>query len=228
VIAVATGHSYFDFRTMVGKITALKFQKRNRERVNVYLDGKYAFSLQAILAARLHKGQLLSDGEIEGLLQEDASQKAYDRALNFLTYRPRSRAEVRRYLERKGVSPEVSERVEERLLRVGLLDDEAFARFWVENREQFKPRSRYRLRQELRQKGLDAQVIAQAVEEVDEEQSAYCAAVGRARRYAHLDRKDFWRKLGSFLQRRGFSYEIVKEVVERLWQETREAEESSP
>lgn len=213
---------------MAGKITILKFQKRNRERVNVYLDGKYAFSLQAILAARLHKGQFLSDEEIEGLLQEDASQKAYDRALNFLTYRPRSRAEVKRYLERKGVSPEVSERVEERLMRAGLLDDEAFARFWVENREQFKPRSRYRLRQELRQKGLDAQVIAQAVEEVDEEQSAYCAAVGRARRYAHLDRKDFRRKLGSFLQRRGFSYEIVKEVVERLWQETREAEESSP
>jgi regulatory protein len=213
---------------MTGKITTLKFQKRNRERVNVYLDGKYAFSLQAILAARLHKGQFLSDEEIEGLLQEDASQKAYDRALNFLTYRPRSRAEVRRYLERKGVSPEVSERVEERLMRAGLLDDEAFARFWVENREQFKPRGRYRLRQELRQKGLEAQIIAQAVEEVDEEQSAYRAAVGRARRYAHLDRKDFRRKLGSFLQRRGFSYEIVKEVVERLWQETREAEKSSP
>jgi len=213
---------------MAGKITALKFQKKRKERVNVYLDGKYAFSLQAILAARLHKGQLLSDEEIEGLLQEDAFQKAYDRALNFLTYRPRSRAEVRRYLQRKGVSPEVSQRVEERLIRAGLLDDEAFARFWVENREAFNPRSRYRLRQELWQKGLDAQVIAQAVQEVDEEQSAYRAAAGRARRYAHLDRREFQRKLGSFLQRRGFSYEIVKGVVERLWQETREAEESSP
>ena len=89
---------------MAGKITTLKFQKKNKERVNVYLDGKYAFSLQAILAARLHKGQTLSDEEIEGLLQEDAFQKAYDKTLNFLTYRPRSRAEVRRYLQHKGVT----------------------------------------------------------------------------------------------------------------------------
>lgn len=213
---------------MAGKITTLKFQERNKERVNVYLDGRYAFSLQAILAARLHKGQTLSEEEIEGLLQEDAFQKTYDKALNFLTYRPRSRAEVRRYLERKRVSPEVSQRVEERLIRAGLLDDEAFARFWVENREAFKPRGRYRLRQELRQKGLDAQVIAQAVQEVDEEQGAYRAAEGRARRYAHLDRREFRRKLGSFLQRRGFSYEIVNDVVERLWQEVRESEESLP
>ncbi|MFQ6058117.1 MAG: RecX family transcriptional regulator [Anaerolineae bacterium] len=210
---------------MAGTITALKSQRKNKERVNVYLDGEYAFSLQAIVAARLRRGQVLSDEEIEGLLEEDAFHKAYNRALNFLSYRPRSRAEVSRYLQRKGVPSHISQRVEERLVDVGLLDDLAFARFWVENREEFRPRSRYVLGWELRQKGLEAEVIAQALQDINEGESAYHAAAERARRYTHLDKQAFQRKLGGFLRRRGFSYEIIKEVLDRLWRETRETEE---
>jgi hypothetical protein len=70
---------------MAGTITALKLQKKNKERVNVYLDGRYAFSLAAIEAAKLKRGQLLSDQEIEGLLGRDSFQKAYGRALRFLS-----------------------------------------------------------------------------------------------------------------------------------------------
>ena len=204
---------------MSGTITALKLQKKNKERVNVHLDGRYAFSLAAIEAAKLRRGQLLSDQEIEDLLDRDSFQKAYARALRFLSYRPRSEAEVRRYLQGKKVSPAIEAEVVERLTSSGLLDDQAFASYWVENRESFKPRGRHALRYELRQKGLGEEIIALALEDIDEEDSAYRALINRAGRIAPLDRGAFRKKLGSFLRRRGFSYEAINAALERAWQE---------
>jgi regulatory protein len=204
---------------MAGTITALKFQKKNKERVNVYLDGRYAFGLAAIEAARLRRGQLLSDQEIEDLLERDSFQKAYARALQFLSYRPRSEAEVRRYLQDKKVPPTIEAEVVERLTAAGLLDDQAFASYWVENRESFNPRGRYALRHELHQKGLNEETIALALEAIDEEESAHRALTSRARRMPPLDRGSFRKKLGSFLRRRGFSYEAISAALERMWQE---------
>lgn len=208
-----------DNLTVAGTITALKLQKKNKERVSVYLDGRYAFSLAAIEAARLRRGQLLSDQEIEDLLKRDSFQKAYNRALRFLSYRPRSEAEMRRYLQGKKVPPTIEAKVVERLTSAGLLDDQAFASYWVENRESFNPRGRYALRYELRQKGLNEETIALALEEIDEEDSAYRALINRARRMPPLDRGAFYKKLGSYLRRRGFSYEATSAALERTWRE---------
>lgn len=204
---------------MAGTITALKLQKKNKERVNVYLDGRYAFSLAAIEAAQLRRGQLLSDQEIENLLEKDSFQKAYDRALRFLSYRPRSEAEVRRYLQGKKVSPAIEAEVMERLTSAGLLDDQAFARYWVENRESFNPRGRQALQYELRQKGLSEEALTLALEDIDEEDSAYRALINRARRMSPLDRQSFRKKWGPFLRRRGFSYEAISVALERTWRE---------
>lgn len=206
---------------MAGKITALKAQKRNPKRVNVYLDGRYAFSLAAIEAAKLRRGQVLSDEDIERLEERDSFEKARNRALRFLSYRPRSEAEVRRYLRDKGVTSAVEEEIIERLTRAKLLDDVAFARYWVENRERFKPRGVRMLRYELRQKGVDDKTIAQALADLDEKESAYRAATQRGRRLAHLDQVSFRRKLSAYLQRRGFPYRVVNPAVERVWQELR-------
>lgn len=206
---------------MAGTITALKVQKRNPQRINVYLDDRYAFGLAAIEAARLQRGQVLSDEDIEELKERDSFEKAHDRALRFLSYRPRSEAEVRRYLQGKAVSPVVEEEVIERLTRAKLLDDLAFARYWVENRESFNPRGLRMLRYELRQKGLSEETIAQALTDLDQEDSAYQAALRRGRRLAHLDQISFRQKLGAHLLRRGFPYEVVNLAVERAWQELR-------
>ena len=204
---------------MAGTITALKLQKKNKKRVSVYLDGRYAFSLAAIEAAKLRREQLLSDQEIEDLLDRDSFQKTYARTLRFLSYRPRSEAEVRRYLQGKKVPPTIEAKVVERLTSAGLLDDPAFASYWVENRESFNPRGRHALRYELRQKGLSEETIALALEDIDEEESAYRALINRARRMPPLDRGTFRKKLGAFLRRRGFSYEVISAVLERTWQE---------
>jgi regulatory protein len=212
---------------MAGTITALKVQKRNPRRVNVFLDGRYAFGLAAIEAARLRCGQVLSDEDIERLKEKDSFEKAHDRALRFLSYRPRSEAEVRRYLQGKAVSSAVEEEVIERLTQATLLDDLAFARYWVENRESFNPRGLRMLRYELRQKGLSDETVSQALMDFNDEEGAYRVALRRGRRLAHLDQVSFRRKLGSHLLRRGFPHDLVDLAVKRAWQELRAGGENT-
>jgi regulatory protein len=201
---------------MAGTITALRFQKRNKNRVNVYLDGQFAFGLAAIEAARLRVGQALGDDDIARLQRQDKVERAHERALNFLSYRPRSEAEVRRSLHKKGVQEEVVEVVIERLTRAGMLDDREFARYWVENRLQFNPRGARALGHELRQKGVPASIIADALVGFDEEAAARKASEAGARRLAHLEPDAFRRRLGAYLARRGFAYVVIAPLVEEM------------
>jgi regulatory protein len=204
---------------VAGKITALVVQKRNKERVNVYLDGEFAFGLAMIEAIRLRKGQDLTDAEVERLRGLDEIEVAHEAALNFLSYRPRSVDEVRKRLQEKEISPEAVEAVLARLQETHLLDDQAFARYWVENREQFGPRSARALKSELRRKGISDGDISASLEELDEEDAAYRAARAQARRLNNQDGQIFRKRLGDFLLRRGFGYGVIKHVVNRLWEE---------
>jgi regulatory protein len=207
---------------MGGTITALEAQKRNKERVNVYLDGEFAFGLTVLEAARLRKGQTLSDSEIAALKAHDSVEQAYESAVRFLGNRPRSITEVRRNLTEKEVVPSVIEEVIARLESRGYVDDVAFARFWVGNRQQFKPRGTRALRFELREKGVSNEVIDQVLSEVDTSDAAYQAALDKAKRLRNLDKRTFREKLGAFLARRGFDYDTVGEVVNRLINEFEE------
>jgi len=205
-----------------GKITSLRFQKHTPDRVNVYLDDRFAFGLPAVIAASLRVGQVLSDGEVEQLQAVDADQKVYDRAVRFLSYRPRSVAELQRHLMQAGIPEATVDAAVERLRQQGYLNDAEFARFWVESRQRFKPRGERALRQELRQKGLDAATIATATSGLDATALAYDAARSRAIRLAGLAQSDpmaFRQKLSSHLLRRGFDYEVIREVLARLLQE---------
>jgi regulatory protein len=204
---------------VAGKITAIRVQERKKDRANVYLDGEYAFSLALIVAGTLRPGEQLSDERIRELQMEDSFQKAYDRSLDYLGYRPRSSVEVSSYLKGKGVTPEVSEEVLRRLGAAGLVDDVAFCEYWVENRETFKPRSRRLLRQELRQKGIDDEAIAEVLAEVNDEESAYRAGAKQAAKYHGLDDDLFRQRMQSFLKRRGFSYEVIRETIDGLLDE---------
>lgn len=207
---------------MAGQITGLRFQKQNPDRVNVYLDGKFAFGLPALEAARLRVGQYLSDAEIARLQAADQMQKAYDRAVQFLSFRPRSTAEVRRYLLRTVGDEAVIAAVLDKLTAQGYLNDAEFARYWVENREQFRPKGPRALRQELREHGLDRATIEAALADVDATASALTVARARGQRMAHLATAApdlFRRKLSEFLARRGFDYDVIRVVVGRLAEE---------
>lgn len=200
---------------MAGTVTALRFQKR-QDRVNVYIDGQFAFGLAAIEAARLRVGQTLGDDDVARLQVQDKVERAYERALNFLSYRPRSEDEVRRNLHKKNVEDEVIQIVIERLTQSELLDDQEFARYWVENRLQFNPRGERALRYELRGKGVSDSIIADALAGFDEEVAARKVAEAGARRLAHLEPREFRRKLGAYMARRGFSYAVVGPLVEEM------------
>ncbi len=207
---------------MAGTITALRFQKQTEDRVNVYLDGQFALGLPALEAARLHVGQYLTDADIQAFQAVDTTQKAYDRAVRFLSYRPRSTAEVRRHLAREAEDEAVVEAVLGKLTDQGYLNDAEFARYWVENRAQFRPKGPRALRQELRQRGLEGEAIDAALTQVNPEDSAYAAARPRAARiaaFAASDPATFRRKIGDFLMRRGFDYDTVRSVVARLAEE---------
>jgi regulatory protein len=201
---------------MAGKITALRFQKHNKDRVNVYLDGQFGFGLAAIEAVRLRVGQTLSDNDIADLKSRDEVERAYERALNFLSYRPRSEAEVRQNLRKKDVGEETVEAVVERLTRAGLLDDREFARYWVENRLQFRPRGTRALRYELRKKQVPNSVIDEALAGIDEEAAARDVADAGARRLKRLEPSEFRRKLAAYMTRRGFSYAVIGPLVEEM------------
>ncbi len=205
-----------------GKVTALRIQKHHPNRVNVYLDNEFSFGLSRITAAWLQVGQELSPSKIAKLQADDEREMAYILALRFLDYRPRSRAEVRRNLEKHDIPADVINEVFKRLERSGLVNDERFAQDWVENRSEFRPRSRRALAYELHQRGLDDNAIRKALEGLNEDALAYQAAIKQSRRLEGLSMRDFNNKLGSFLARRGFSYEVIKRVVARVWDEKQE------
>jgi len=163
-------------------ITAIEPQKKNPRRVNVYLDGEFAFGLSRLVAAWLKVGQALTEEKIASLQAEDEQETVYQKALHFLSYRPRSTAEVRQNLNKRNIPESLIEATLERLQRSGLLNDEAFARAWVENRSEFRPRSKSALKMELRRKGLDDEVIQSVLAEgVDEE----ALALDAARKHVH-------------------------------------------
>lgn len=205
---------------MAGTITKLEIQKKNKERVNVYLDDEFAFGLALIEALKLKRGQVLSDDEIKHLRELDDAERAHERALHFLSFRPRSESEVRRNLKSAKVSPSAIEETLERLKASGLVDDRAFAQYWLENRSQFKPLAARALKYELRQKGIAADLIDDVLQavEFDEDEAAYQAALPRARRLSGLTQDEFEQKLGAFLGRRGFGYEVARDAVRRAWE----------
>jgi regulatory protein len=210
---------------MDGQITALKVQKRNRKRVNVHIDGRFAFGLAAIEAMRLEVGQYLSAAEIARLKERDQAEVAYDRALDFLSYRPRSVAEVRRRLSKKEFDAVAIDQVISRLNRAGLLDDDVFARYWMDNRDTHKPRGSRALRYELRQKGVADSVIDNVLTDYDEDDAAFRAGLTQAQRLVRqrdYDIDTLRSKLIGFLNRRGFSFGIARDTADRLLEELEE------
>ncbi len=203
---------------MAGVITALTVQQRNKERVNVLVDGEFALAVTAVAAAALRRGQYLSDAEIEKFKQEDQRDKAYNRAVRFLGFRVRSQAEMERYLRDKGYPADVVAETIDRLARQEYLNDEEFARLWLDNRERFRPRGQQALRYELRQKGLAAEVIEAAVANIDEDELAWAAVASKLHRWQNLDEPELRQKIMGFLSRRGFNYEVIQRVVRRALQ----------
>lgn len=208
------------------KITAIEPQQKNPQRVNIYLDGEFAFGLARIIAGWIKVGQEISEEKISVLQAEDAAELTYQKALHFLGYRPRSSAEVRQNLVKRGSSASVIAETLTRLERAGLVNDNDFARAWVENRNTFRPRSKSALQFELKRKGLSEEIIKPVLDEfVDEQALAFEAARKYAPRLAGREWLTFRQKLSGFLARRGFSYATITPIISEVWKDIQTADD---
>ena len=204
------------------KITAIKAQRRNTQRVSIFLDGEFAFGLTRMVAGWLQVGQFLGEEKIAALKAEDELEMAYLRAINFLSYRPRSSAEIRQNLRKYEVPELCIEPTVERLKKNDFVNDKDFAELWVENRNTFRPRGRRALSIELRQKGIAEKVIESTLNKlVDEDALVYQAGIKQAKKLVkrNLEWQDFRKKLASFLARRGFNYGLISPILSELWEE---------
>lgn len=202
--------------TMEKKITGIEPQKRNEDRVNIFVDDLFCFSLSARLAKKIVIGQSLSDEEFESLTVLDESIRAKSAAANLLKYRPRSKFEVRNHLLRKKFTEEAIDRAVEELSQSNLLNDLEFANFWIEQRDTFKPRGRFALRSELLQKGVDQSIISDVLANIDEHDAALRAGAKRAEQLSGATEQEFTTKLSQYLERRGFEYDVIAEVAKEL------------
>jgi len=212
------------------RITSLQSQTNRPERLNLFVDHQFFMGVNALVVLQmgLKVGQEITEQQVEQLRQEEAVQQAFARALNYLSLRPRSRAEVKQYLQRKETPPELLDRVLERLEQLELVNDQAFAEFWIEARARSKPKGAQAIKHELRQKGVKREVVDEMVDDEQDEERARRAAYKKALLLIgqpDMDFKVFRLRLGAFLQRRGFSYEIATRTVRELWQELAEAED---
>lgn len=208
------------------KITAITVQARDKNRVNVSVDGKYKFSLDIFQLGDLgvKVGKEYTEKELTDLEEESQFGKLYMRTLEYSLMRPHSQREVRDYLYRKtrdtrtklgavkkGVSKELTERVFDRLVQKGYVDDEKFARFWVENRNQRKGSSMRKLSAELSAKGVDRTIIDTLIDETDRDDQTELTKIIAKKRGRYDDEQKFM----AYLARQGFRYDDIKEALKR-------------
>lgn len=208
------------------KITAITPQKKDPNRINVMVDGTYRFSLDIFQYADLgiKIGREYTDEELTTLEQESTFGKLYARTLEYCLMRPHSAKEVRDYLYRKtrdsrtktgdvkkGVLPEITDRVFDRLVAKGYIDDEKFARYWVENRNMTKGASKRKLQAELQAKGVSRAVIERLLSESLRTDEAEIMKVIAKKRKRYPDDQ----KLMLYLARQGFSYDDIKQALQQ-------------
>lgn len=214
-----------------GTITALKIQEHDSQRVNVSIDGTFALgvSLNTLAEEQLYVGKILTTADWERLQAREQAHKAFITGLRYLEARPRSLAEVRAYLTHKQFSAEATATALTRLTECGLLDDVAFTRQWIENRQAFRPRGIQALRSELHRKGISREIIETALKDTellgDQQMQALTLARSVLDKYAAAtDYPRFQRRLGGYLYRRGFDRETIQPILRMLWYEVQQGE----
>lgn len=197
-------------------ITAIKQQVKNSERVSVFADGKYGFSLSLnqLVESKLKIGVEIDENELKKLVKLSAEGKLKARALEWLLSRPHSEKEFKDYLRRKKAEPELIETWAEEFSQKKYLNDETFAKWWVESRRSSKNSSNRKLYMELRQKGIDKAIIdEQLIDTQQDEEQALKNLIAKKSKLTKY--KSDPHKFTSYLISQGFSYSLVKEILNK-------------
>lgn len=204
-------------------ITAIKPQK-NQKRVNIYIDDKFRFGidLENFVMLHLKIDQELTEEEIENVVTKADFQKALNRLLRFATLRPRSQKEILDWLKRKEISPEFFPKLLDKLSTLELLDDKKFAQWWIDQRIQFKYKSKREIQFELIHKGIDRKLVDLLVTESlgpdKEYEMVKILLEKKSIRWAKLPRLERKKKMLEFLARKGFSWNIIRSVIDEILQ----------
>lgn len=203
-----------------GTVTAIQGQVRDPDRVSVFIDGVFAIGIARDVADAfgLHKDQVLDDALLADLVARNLVHKATTIALNLLSFRSRSEGEIRRKLQQGKYPDATIEQVLAKLREWHYVDDEDFARRWIENRSAHRPRGSRLLAQELKAKGIQPQILAEALDEsdLDEASDALALARQRSRQLHDLDQQVRERRLTGFLARRGYGFDVIRATLEAL------------
>jgi regulatory protein len=203
-------------------ITAIKPQKKKEERFNIFLDGQFAFSLpaEALAKAGLHPDQEIPQAKVEELIKESELATVFDKVLKFLSFRPRSEFEINEYLLRKNVGEETRKLVFEKLKKLQLIDDEVFAKWWIEQRSTFRPSGVRLVKYELKRKGVAEEIISPLLAEtrpkVVDTLLAEKLVQKKLSRLKNLPGKEIKQKLYTSLAQKGFAFEVIEEAVAKI------------
>jgi len=205
-------------------ITQIVVQKKRKNRCSIFLDGEFGFGLHqdVVLKFALKKGDVLTDEKIEKIIFAEEKKKAFDRAVKILSHRDRSEHEMRSRLLDAGYEEKIVELVMSDLQRLGLIDDKKFARLFARTKMMTKPMGSFLLKRELKQKGIAEEIIENTIYEIyqkkDEYKVAQQIANKKKRQLTKIDEAKAKKKVSDLLARRGFSWDIVSQVLEH-WQE---------
>lgn len=202
-------------------ISKIERQPNHKSRYNIYVDGVFILSVHAdvLVKYQLSKGQMLPSGDWHTLLLAEEENKARQTAVKLIHTKPRTTAEMKRRLTEKGFANNHISTVLSWLTQYGYLNDQAYAEAWVEERRRVKGYGIHMLRHELEQKGVESHWIEAALSSLEDRDDFDLALEWACKRYErlhHLDWPVIKRRIGTFLQRKGYSFEVVMSVLEEI------------
>jgi len=205
------------------RITDIKSQQKDSSRKSIYLDGEFFCGVDKTLIIRfgLRVGLSIEEDVLRKIIREDEILKAKNYAFDLLVRRSYTRKEMHNKLEQRYGEDAVSATMET-LERLGYIKDEEYAKNWVESRKRSKPKGKKALRMELMRKGIDKGTISRVLSEIDDSEEFEMAmeiAEKRKNRYKNLEPNVVRRRLYSFLERRGFDYETINDVLKYVMSE---------
>jgi len=208
-------------------VTKVEQQKRHPDRVNLYLDGEFAFGLhkEVFVKFSLCKGDTISKEKVDELIDAEEFSRAKLKALLLLNRRMRSEKEIRTKLRDKEFHPETIDSVVNYLHSIKFLNDEEFARAFIHDSQMKKPTGRKLLQQQLRMKGVAPSIIESVlrnnISSNDEQKAAQDAAMKIFKRYKKstksIDAKKQQQRIANFLARRGFSWSVTSSVIKNIF-----------
>ncbi|KNF10183.1 hypothetical protein CLPU_1c03480 [Gottschalkia purinilytica] len=205
------------------KITKIEKHKRNKERYHIYMNDQYYFTVDEdiLVKFRLLKGSEFDEDFIESVIKEEEKSRAKNYALKLLNYKRRTEKEIYEKMKEKGYDEENIEFAIEFLKSYNYIDDLEYAKCYVKDKYNLKKLGKQRIKTELYNKGIRDNIINEVIKDVIDDDNEYDKALELARKklsttYKNDDKVALYRKLGGFLQRKGYSFDIVKKVLNEL------------